>query len=97
MRAPPLDFAKYQQRQFPCTLNSLAGFCCSPLSKKEKAIGYLRHSDARFGGGLESAMRTFSLAQDIDEAKLKAQFQDGVLMLELPEKAGRASHKFAIQ
>jgi len=42
-------------------------------------------------------MRTFSLAQDIDEAKLKAQFQDGVLMLELPEKAGRASHKFAIQ
>jgi hypothetical protein len=42
-------------------------------------------------------MRTFSLAQDIDDAKLKAKFQHQHTVLELPEKASRASHKFAIQ
>ena len=44
-----------------------------------------------------SVSRTFSMAQDIDEAKVKAKFQDGVLILELPKKASQASHKIAIQ
>lgn len=63
-------------------------------SKEEKsAAGTILRSE-RYQG---SVSRTFSMAQDIDEAKVKAKFQDGVLVLELPKKASQASHKIAIQ
>jgi len=41
--------------------------------------------------------RTFSLAQDVDETKVNAKYEDGVLTLELPKKATAASKRIAIQ
>ena len=41
--------------------------------------------------------RTFSLAQDVDEAKVKVKYEDGVLTLELPKKASMASKRITIQ
>lgn len=44
-----------------------------------------------------SMSRTFSLAQDVDDSKAKANYADGVLILELPKKASTASHRLQIQ
>lgn len=44
-----------------------------------------------------SISRSFSLAQDIDEGKVKAQYDKGVLSLELPKKAQDAYRRVAIQ
>lgn len=41
--------------------------------------------------------RSFSLGHDIDDAKAKAKYADGVLELTLPKKAGAAAKKLAIQ
>jgi HSP20 family protein len=44
-----------------------------------------------------SISRSFSLAQDIDEGKIKAHYDKGVLSLELPKKPQEAFRKVAIQ
>ena len=44
-----------------------------------------------------SVSRSFSLAQDVDDSKAKANYADGVLTLELPKKAATASHRLQIQ
>jgi HSP20 family protein len=44
-----------------------------------------------------SISRSFSLAQDIDAAKVQAKYVDGVLSLELPKKAQADTKKIAIQ
>lgn len=41
--------------------------------------------------------RTFSLADDIDEARAEARYADGVLTLQLPKKATAAARKVAVQ
>ncbi|EFK95566.1 heat shock protein Hsp20 [sediment metagenome] len=41
--------------------------------------------------------RTFSVAQDVDETKATAKYEDGVLTLELPKKAGSSSKQLQIQ
>ena len=41
--------------------------------------------------------RSFSLGQDVDEAKVQAKYADGVLTLDLPKKAPAPSSKIAIQ
>ena len=41
--------------------------------------------------------RTFSLAQDVDDAKSVARYADGVLTLELPKKTSAAARKLAVQ
>lgn len=41
--------------------------------------------------------RTFSMADDIDDAKVQAKYIDGVLTLELPKKASAAMKKIAVQ
>ena len=41
--------------------------------------------------------RTFSVAQDVDEAKVSAKYEDGVLTLELPKKTTTASKRISIQ
>lgn len=41
--------------------------------------------------------RAFTLAQDVDEAKATAKYENGVLTLELPKKATTASKRLAIQ
>ena len=44
-----------------------------------------------------SVSRTFSLSQDVDDAKAVAKYADGVLTLELPKKATAASRKVTVQ
>ena len=41
--------------------------------------------------------RTFSVAQDVDDAKASAKYEDGVLTLELPKKATTTPKKITIQ
>jgi HSP20 family protein len=41
--------------------------------------------------------RSFSLAQDVDEAKSQARYADGVLTLELPKKASGSAKKLQVQ
>jgi HSP20 family protein len=41
--------------------------------------------------------RSFSLGQEVDEAKVQAKYADGVLTLDLPKKAPAPSSKIAIQ
>ncbi len=40
--------------------------------------------------------RAFTLAQDVDDSKASAKYEDGVLTLELPKKAGSASKTLAV-
>jgi len=44
-----------------------------------------------------SVSRSFSLANDVDEAAVDANYADGVLTLRLPKKAAPASKKIAIK
>ncbi|HEY1230012.1 MAG: Hsp20/alpha crystallin family protein [Frateuria sp.] len=44
-----------------------------------------------------SISRSFSLAQDVDAAKVQAKYADGVLTLELPKAAPADSRRIAIQ
>lgn len=41
--------------------------------------------------------RTFSLADDVDEAKAEAKYADGVLTLQLPKKTTAAARKLTVQ
>ena len=42
-------------------------------------------------------MRSFTLRQDIDEAKAEAKYQDGVLELVLPKKAGGGGRELTVK
>lgn len=44
-----------------------------------------------------SVSRTFSLPQDVDDAKAQATYAEGVLTLELPKKATAASKKLTVR
>ncbi len=44
-----------------------------------------------------SVSRSFTLAQDVDEAKAVAKYENGVLSLELPKKATTEAKKLEIQ
>lgn len=41
--------------------------------------------------------RAFTVAQDVDDTKVVAKYEDGVLTLELPKKASSATKKITIQ
>lgn len=41
--------------------------------------------------------RAFTVAQDVDDSKAKASYQDGVLTLELPKKATSSAKRLSIQ
>jgi HSP20 family protein len=63
--------------------------------KEEKGNGEKVLRSERYFGMVS---RTFSLADDIDEAKVEAKYADGVLTLKLPKKAAvETSRKIAIQ
>jgi HSP20 family protein len=51
------------------------------------------HTERAFG----KVSRSFSLPQELDEAKAEAKFRDGVLELTLPKKAAAARRSIAIQ
>ena len=51
------------------------------------------HTERSFG----KVTRSFSLPQELDEAKAEAKFRDGVLELTLPKKAAAARKQISIQ
>jgi HSP20 family protein len=64
--------------------------------KREKETGKderVLHSERVYG----KVSRSFSLPQEIDEAKAEAKFRDGVLELKLPKKAAAARKQVTIQ
>jgi len=64
--------------------------------KREKEIGEgerVLHTERVFG----KVSRSFSLPQELDEAKAEAKFRDGVLELTLPKKAAAARKAVTIQ
>lgn len=65
-------------------------------TRREKDVkddgGKVLRSERYYG----SVSRVFTLAQDVDEAKAVAKYDNGVLNLELPKKASTASKRLAI-
>ena len=64
--------------------------------KREKEVTEderVLHSERAFG----KVSRSFSLPQEVDEAKAEAKFRDGVLELTLPKKAAAARKQVTIQ
>ena len=64
--------------------------------KREKDVAEgerVLHTERTFG----KMSRSFSLPQELDEAKAEAKFRDGVLQLTLPKKAAAARKSIAIQ
>ena len=62
--------------------------------KETRGIGNKVLRSERYRGSIS---RSFSLAQDVDEAKSQARYADGVLTLELPKKLTNAAKKIQIQ
>lgn len=60
---------------------------------EEKKGERIVHSERYFG----KVMRTFTLAQDVDEAGATAKYTDGVLELRLPKKAATSAKKLTVQ
>jgi len=64
--------------------------------KREKGVAEgerVLHVERTFG----KVSRSFSLPQELDEAKAEAKFRDGVLELTLPKKAAAARKSITIQ
>ena len=61
--------------------------------KDVKEKGKVVRSERYYG----TVSRVFTLSQDVDDAKAVAKYENGVLTLELPKKAGTSSRKLAIQ
>jgi HSP20 family protein len=64
--------------------------------KREKEVTQderVLHAERTFG----KLSRSFSLPQEVDEAKAEAKFRDGVLELTLPKKAAAARKQVTIQ
>lgn len=62
--------------------------------EEEKRDGEKLLRSERYYG---SVSRSFSLAQDIDDARVQAKYTDGVLSLELPKKAAASSKSITVQ
>jgi len=65
------------------------------VKREKEAAGNdrLLHTERSFG----KVTRTFTLPQELDEAKVEAKFRDGVLELALPKKAAAQRKPIAIQ
>jgi HSP20 family protein len=64
--------------------------------KREKEVTQderVLHTERTYG----KMSRSFSLPQEVDEAKAEAKFRDGVLELTLPKKAAASRKQIAIQ
>ncbi|WP_303786140.1 Hsp20/alpha crystallin family protein [Azovibrio restrictus] len=62
-------------------------------ASEEKEGERMLRSERYFG----KVSRTFQLAQDIDDARAEARFNDGILELTLPKRAVASSKRLAIQ
>ena len=68
----------------------------SAETKREREVQQderILHTERSFG----KVTRSFSLPQELDEAKAEAKFRDGVLELTLPKKAAAARKQISIQ
>jgi HSP20 family protein len=68
----------------------------SAESKREKKVeekGKVIRSERYYG----SMLRSFSLANDVDQAEATAKYTDGILELTLPKKASSAAKKLAVK
>jgi HSP20 family protein len=63
------------------------------MEKEEKKGEKVLRSERYCG----KVARSFTLMNDVDEAKATAKYTDGVLELTLPKKAGATAKKLAIQ
>ncbi len=61
--------------------------------KEEKKGEKVLRSERYYG----QVYRSFTLDQEVDEAKSEAKYKDGVLELKLPKKAGTAAHRVTVQ
>jgi HSP20 family protein len=61
--------------------------------KEEKQAGNVVRSERYFG----QQYRSFLLPQEVDDAKVEAKYQDGVLSLTLPKKPGSTGKQITIQ
>jgi HSP20 family protein len=61
--------------------------------EQEQTRGGLVYSE-RYSG---TQYRSFSLPQEVDDAKTEAKYEDGVLRLTLPKKAGTTKKQITIQ
>jgi HSP20 family protein len=61
--------------------------------KEEKEGGRVLRKERQHGW----ASRSFTLASPVDEAKADARYEDGVLSLTLPKKAGQATKRLAVK
>lgn len=62
--------------------------------EKEKRDGEKLLRSERYYGSIS---RSFSLAQDVDDARVQAKYADGVLSLELPKKPAASSKSITVQ
>jgi HSP20 family protein len=60
--------------------------------KEEKTTGMVR-SERYYG----QQSRSFTLPQEVDDAKAEAKYENGVLMLTLPKKPGTGARQLSIQ
>lgn len=60
--------------------------------ESEEKRGKLLRSERVYG----EQQRSFTLAHDIDEGAVSAKYADGVLLLTLPKKAGKAGRQIAV-
>jgi HSP20 family protein len=68
----------------------------SAESKREKKVeekGKVIRSERYYG----SMLRSFSLANDVDQVEASAKYTDGILELTLPKKATSAAKKLAVK
>jgi HSP20 family protein len=63
------------------------------VEKEEKEGEKVLRSERYVG----KVARSFTLAQDVDEAKAQAKYSDGVLELTLPKKAASSARKLTVQ
>lgn len=61
--------------------------------EKEEKTGNVMRSE-RYSG---EQYRSFSLPQEVDDAKAEAKYQDGVLSLTLPKKTGTGGKQITVQ
>lgn len=61
--------------------------------KEEKKDEKVLRSERYYG----RVYRSFTLDQDVDEAKSEAKYKDGVLELKLPKKAGATARRVTVQ
>lgn len=57
------------------------------------ADGKVWRSERYYG----AVSRAFTLANEVDETKAVAKYEDGVLTLDLPKKSGTSSHRIAVK